>query len=59
VNEEIDDEKVTLEKIILNELKAVIDKEENNVRFTQIEIEKYKRKYDDLRKSFRLEGEGN
>jgi hypothetical protein len=57
VLEEIDDEKVTLEKIILTELRAVIEKEENNVRFTQVEIQKYRKKYDDLRRTFKLEGE--
>jgi hypothetical protein len=54
VLEEIDDEKVTLEKIILTELRAVIEKEENNVRFTQVEIQKYRKKYDDLRRTFKL-----
>jgi hypothetical protein len=57
VLEEIDDEKVTLEKIILTELRAVIEKEENNVRFSQVEIQKYRKKYDDLRRTFKLEGD--
>jgi hypothetical protein len=56
VVDEIDDEKITLEKIILTELKNVIEKEENNLRFSQVEIEKYRKKYDTLRTTFRLEG---
>lgn len=53
--EELDDEKITLEKIILAELKDVIEKEENNLRFSQVELEKYKKKYDNLRITFRLD----
>ena len=55
VIEETDDEKITLEKIILIELKNVIEHEENNVRFSQIEVQKYKEKYDNLRNTFRLD----
>lgn len=36
MEEEIDDEKITLEKLILTELRGVIEREENKVRFSQI-----------------------
>lgn len=57
--EEEDDEKITLQKIILTEMKSTIEREENNIRFSQIEVEKYRKKYEDLRKTFRLEEEDN
>jgi hypothetical protein len=36
MEEETDDEKITLEKLILTELRGVIEREENKVRFSQI-----------------------
>ena len=55
MTEETDDEKITLEKIILTELKNVIAHEENNLRLSQVEVQKYKDKYDNLRATFRLD----
>lgn len=31
-------------------------REENNLRFSQVQVQKYKEKYDNLRATFRLDG---